>query len=158
MSAYSTYTDFYNAFGANTVRAWLSDGIAGAEFEDQTDDEGVVTPGVNTKVTWFLEKSAAKINSYLVTRYAMPISNPGDDIKECEIALAAYRMTNKPTAIQPTKVKDGYTDAIEWLKGVAAGTIDLGYTTVSSALKSTNEFTAETRQFTHTSMRGSGGL
>lgn len=89
-----------------------------------------------------LEAASDRADSYLQSRYTLPLTSYGDDLKEAVCALAAYRL-GVATGYIPADGTESHLyllrkDAIQWLQQVAAGEIspagvvDSGTTTSDS--------------------------
>jgi len=62
-------------------------------------------------------------DSYLIRRFTLPLTSWGDDLKQAICDIVAYRLMKargfNPQRSDADQLRDGYTDAIKWLKDVA---------------------------------------
>lgn len=77
----------------------------------------------------------AKIDSYLRTRYPLPLVNTPPEIQVIACDMVRYRLY-KNSMIDT--VKDRYEQAIDWLKQVSAGKVEIDSVYVSTPVTSTN--------------------
>lgn len=113
------------------------------------DDDG--TPDL-TSLTAALDQAASEIDSYLRSRYPVPLSPVPSLVKRYAIDIALYLCS--PDAASATDEKRRrYEDAIRWLEKVAEGKLSLGAEepTVDS---STPQLSYSPRLFSRSSMRG----
>lgn len=103
MSAYAARTDF----AAHGVSADALEGIA-------TGDQDKA-----------LEAASRLVDSYLIKRFAMPLTAVGEDVKEKVCALAAYKLLKgrgfNPESDDARQLREDYDDALSWLRDVSAG-------------------------------------
>lgn len=75
-----------------------------------------------------VEGASVFADSYLGARYTLPLTSWGDDLRRAVGCIAAYdalsvRGLSPSSSGADENVRDRYTDAVTWLKGVAAGSI-----------------------------------
>lgn len=74
-----------------------------------------------------LEAASRLADSYLGSRFELPISAWGADLKQQVCSLAAYRIMQvrgySPETGDAEVFRDNYDDAIRWLERVASGTV-----------------------------------
>jgi phage gp36-like protein len=106
---YAVKQNLIDRFG-ETELAQLTDRDAGEVINDATLNRS-------------LEDADAIINSYLQTRYTLPLASVPPRIVEVACDIARYKLfEDRVTDI----VRQRYVDAIAWLKDVAAGKASLG--------------------------------
>jgi phage gp36-like protein len=85
------------------------------------DRDGVEDPGVVDKA---LDDAQAEVDSYLLTRYPVPVSPVPTRLRQVSVAICVYRLLARRGLDEdgPDKVivRD-YNDAIRWLRDVGAG-------------------------------------
>jgi phage gp36-like protein len=67
-----------------------------------------------------ISKAEAEIDSYLGVRYAVPLSDPPDQVKALAVDLAIYRLYSRRSVVPPVR-QQNYDTAVAFLKQVAAG-------------------------------------
>lgn len=72
-----------------------------------------------------LTKASAEIDSYMVGRYATPLSPVDDLVKTYCVDIARYRLSGADVTEVET-VRNRFKDAIRWLEGVRDGKNKLG--------------------------------
>ncbi|UZX16554.1 DUF1320 domain-containing protein [Thermus sp. PS18] len=77
-----------------------------------------------------LEAASALADSYLRTRYDLPLASWGRGLTRAVALIAAYDLMSRrgydPTRPGQENLRMRYEDAIRWLEGVAAGRVDPG--------------------------------
>ncbi len=103
--SYASATDLEDAYGESEL----------LQLADR-DGDGLVDDPVLIAV---LARADSLIDGYLATRYALPLTAPYPvALVAVECELARYWLFDDAA---PDRVKDGYDQAIAWLKDVAAG-------------------------------------
>ena len=74
-------------------------------------------------VTRALEAADGEIDSYLASRYTLPLASVPVILRDCAADIARYRLHDRGV---PDRVKDAYKDRVSWLRDVAAGRASLG--------------------------------
>lgn len=101
--AYATRTDLYRL-------GLRSDALSGVATADQDAA---------------LEAASDVADSYLRSRYTLPLTGYGDDLKGAVCKLAAYELMRArgyaPGAGRDESLKDSRDEAVSWLKDVSAG-------------------------------------
>lgn len=97
----------------------LIDGFLPANVEGQSDAEDRAVA---------IESASAEADGYLRRGgYALPLASVGPDLKGAVGAIAAYRLALKHGLLPEPAAQSGlylaYKNALDWLRGVAAGTI-----------------------------------
>lgn len=84
-------------------------------------------------ITRALESASSEIDSYLATRYILPLATVPDRLRELCIDIAFYKLLNfRPLGdIEDTRRR--YTDAIKFLERLADGKVSLGLPTSEAA-------------------------
>lgn len=142
--AYSTQADILKRISAAELSQLTS------EVEDFID---------TAVVDEMIAAADAEIDSYVAVRYAVPLSNPPAFIKLCSVSIAIYRLFERRAARLGginDAVKEGYKNATETLKAVAAGKISLGVDPPPAASTTAKkvEFSADERIFTKDDLEG----
>lgn len=102
MPAYTTQSELVTRFGQEE--------ILGLANDDGTIDAAVVTAAIGA--------AGATIDSYIGTRYALPLATVPARVATVAQDMARYELY---TIEAPKAVKDKYDAAIAWLKDVSAG-------------------------------------
>ncbi len=119
-----------------------------------TDDEaaGVVDESVVARA---IADADATIDSYLQTRYSVPLSPVPDKVRLISVDLAIYNVFSRRSLDPPEVRKDRKKDAMAWLKMVAEGKISLGSDEISPANAANDvQITDDNRIFSRTKMDG----
>ena len=138
---YATVQDAEDLYGADYV---------GSSFD--RDRDGSVDPLAATSA---FSKASSEIDSYLATRFDVPVSPAPDVVKERCIDIAIYRVC--PDSALTDEKRRRYEDAIAWLKDVAKGlaTLDLGDDVPATATQDVPETSyPNARLFTRRRMAG----
>src|SRR5687768_909498 len=73
----------------------------------------------------FLLKASVFADSYLASRFELPLVTWGSDLKDAVAAIATFRLLMKrgfsPEAGDNKTYQDQYKDAVSWLKDVGSG-------------------------------------
>jgi phage gp36-like protein len=90
-----------------------------------TDDEN--TGSVNDeRVTEAIDSAANEIDTYLGSRYELPLSSTPPILLKMNVDIAIYNLYSRVKEQTPETRKDRYDNAIKFLKNVAEGKISLG--------------------------------
>ena len=108
---YSTQSDIENRIGSNRL-------IQLTDLDGDGSADSVV-------VTAAIEKADAQIDSYLRTRYSLPMSAVPTVVRELSVDLAVYALHQTRRETMSDRDHESYEDAIEFLKNVAAGLADI---------------------------------
>ncbi len=115
MTAYATTTQLYQL-------SFESAGLADFSTSDQEEA---------------LEAASRRADSYLRSRYAVPIASPDSSLAEAVCAIAAYWLLGRrgynPESPADRTIKVRRDEAIGWLKEVKSGAADLDDGTDSTA-------------------------
>lgn len=72
-----------------------------------------------------LSAASGRMDSYLGTRYAVPLTTYGDEVRECACVLAAYAIVQRrgfnPDNAWETALQERRKEALEWLRDIASG-------------------------------------
>lgn len=142
---------------AYSTQADILKRISEAELSQLTSEvENFIDASV---VDEMIAAADAEIDSYVAVRYAVPLGSPPAFIKLCSVSIALYRLFERRAARLGginEAIKDGYTNAINTLKAVAAGKMSLGVDPppAASTTASKAEFNADDREFTKDSLKG----
>jgi phage gp36-like protein len=104
--AYATIADITAIHGARTLQ------IVGDRNSDGVIDEAAVNLA--------LASASAEIDSYLASRYSVPIASPDQMVKGYCVDIAVYRLAYGDLE-RTEEMRIRYDDAIKWLKEVAKG-------------------------------------
>jgi phage gp36-like protein len=91
-----------------------------AELSGSEDGEPVAV-----RVDQALADAAAEIDSYLGTRFALPITEPPPVLTRIACDIGIYRLFEQARDEDVKDTRRRYEDAIKWLQGVADGEIAL---------------------------------
>ena len=145
MTVYATADQFETQFGVEELL------IASDREGDGDTDTDVITSALLT--------ASQEIDSYISTRYSLPLASVPDILIRICGDVAMFRLSTTSHAMTEEKERR-YTQAVAWLKDVARGTASL---TLPSSGGSTEqapqdlpEMSSETqaRQFSRTKMWG----
>ena len=109
--AYCSESDIEDRMGQDRLMALADhdgDGTADAEVVDRA-----------------IEDAQSLIDSYLDTRYAVPVSPVPDRLKSCAVSLAVYFMALGRDSVTPD-LRSHYEGQLRWLEDVVAGRASLG--------------------------------
>jgi phage gp36-like protein len=106
------------------VQQDLVDRFGDAELKQLTDRVNGTTIDA-TVVAAALADAGAEIDSYLVQRYALPLSATPDVLKRVACEIARYRLYANQSGAASETVRNNYKDAVAWLRDVAAGRANL---------------------------------
>jgi phage gp36-like protein len=134
--AYATDQELIDRVGIDAVAA-VSDRDGDAAIEN----EAVVTA---------LDDASADIDSYLSTRYPLPLATVPGAVKRVCIDIAMYHLSGNRTT---EEVENRYKNAIAWLRDVSKGVAGLGNDPVEAASGGAT-FTASGRLMTRETLRG----
>ena len=124
--AYITNTDIENFLGTQV-------------YVQLTDDTGTGSADAN-KVNQARLGAEGEVNSYLATRYQVPVTltaeaETGEVIKTFVLSLAAYRLHSRRPPVHADIVRR-HDEALTWLSRVAAGLVQLPSTVALPATTS----------------------
>lgn len=114
--SYLTQIEIERAFGA-------------AELIDLTDrsGSGVVDPAVMSQA---IDRATGVIDSYLRSRFDLPLSAVPDLVRECALHIVRYQLSEDHAT---DRVKDDYAQALKWLGEIRDGKMDVGLTQAGDA-------------------------
>ena len=112
--AYATTQDIVVIYGEEILNA-----VADRDRSGRSDEDAVQAA---------LEAASAEIDTYLGSRYTVPLTSPPPYIRQIAVDITVYRLA-LDIAPRTEEMRLRYMDAITYLKAVAAGTIDLPTTT-----------------------------
>lgn len=134
---YATQTDLEDAFGAAEI----------LEIADRDRDGEADAPAI----TAALARADALIDSYLGALYAVPVASPPPILAATACDLARYWLYDDAA---PERVRQGYEDAVAWLKAVAAGEVALGLPPAAAPLAGSPLGQADARAFSRALTQG----
>lgn len=102
---YATLTDITDLYGPNAL------------YVADRDGDGVADAVAVDKA---LTHASAEIDSYLLVRYTLPLSDVDQKLVQISVDIALYRLALSHDVLSDEHRKR-YEDAIAWLKDVAAG-------------------------------------
>lgn len=112
--AYCTQGDLESRYGADRLAQWADydqDGMADSDTVDGA-----------------IEDAQAEIDSYIESRYAVPVSPVPRILKVHTVTLAAYYLAPQRDSVTED-LKSARDDVIDWCKQVAAGQVTLAAAT-----------------------------
>lgn len=104
--AYATQEDIVSRHGDDML----------LRIADRDDDDTVDEDAVNLA----LESASSEIDSYVATRYPVPLASPSAMVKQVCVDIAVYRLASSESALTD-EMRKRYEDAIKWLQAVAKG-------------------------------------
>jgi phage gp36-like protein len=81
-----------------------------------------------------LDAATGTVNGYLASRYDLPLSSVGEDVKQACADVAAYRLASRHGYANEganADLRQRYDDAIAWLRDVAKGLVTPDVTTTA---------------------------
>ncbi|HEX9844040.1 MAG TPA: DUF1320 domain-containing protein [bacterium] len=111
MPPYATAQDMTDAYGSDAVT-----------LAADRDGDGVADAGVIDEA---LAAATAEMDSYIGTKYQLPLATPPAVLKDKCVDIALYRLSQRPGAMTD-EVKDRYEKALAWLRDVSRGVVSLG--------------------------------
>jgi len=82
-----------------------------------------------------LARADGIVDSYLRSRFALPLAETPDLVRECALAIARHILAKD----HPTdRIKDDYERALGWLKEIREGKMDVGLTPADAAAPATS--------------------
>lgn len=74
-----------------------------------------------------LTAASSLIDSYLASRYTLPLVSWGDDLRRAACIITAYDLLSglgfSPMAAADENLRRRYEDVLAWLRGIAAGSV-----------------------------------
>jgi phage gp36-like protein len=132
---------------AETIELYGEDYILSSVDRDK--DGGADLDALNSALT----KASNVIDSYLGSRYDVPISPTPEILKQYTIDIGLYYAS--PDLALTEEKRRRYEDAIAWLKLAAKGDVSLGIADPPADLQPHNvEFVSDDRLFTRSKMEG----
>lgn len=108
---YISEADLIKAFGADEITA-LTD-----RDGDDANDVDVIEQT--------LDRVDALVNSHLASRYALPLAETPELIREASLHIARYILAGDHVT---DRVRDDYKQALKWLVEIREGKLDIGLT------------------------------
>lgn len=106
MAAYATLDDIATIHGQDMLLR-----VADRDGDEQIDEDAVGLA---------LESASSEIDSYVSTRYDVPLASPGNMVKQVCVDIAVYRLAYNHSALTD-EMRTRYEDAIAWLKAISKG-------------------------------------
>jgi len=119
--AYITQAELEAAYGANKI----------ADAADR-DADGAADAAI---VAAAISRATGVIDSYLRSRFTLPLVSTPDLVREIALALARYFLS---TGESSDRVETDYKQAISWLKDVRDGKMDIGLDNTDTAVAPTS--------------------
>lgn len=118
MGNYAVAADVIDRFESDAALAYLTDT---ADTTGATD---------TTRVNAAIEHGEGFVNSYLATKYSVPVDVSGDSalaafLKNKTVDLAVYHLASRPGAEIPDQLQRVYDNVTAWLKDFADGDAEL---------------------------------
>jgi len=118
---YITQAELEDAYGANRI----------ADAADR-DADGVADAAI---VAAAISRATGVIDSYLRSRFTLPLVSTPDLVREIALALARYFLSpGEPS----DRVEADYKQAISWLKDIREGKMDIGLDETDTAVAPTS--------------------
>lgn len=96
------------------------------------DGDGFADPDV---LALALARADGIVDSYLRSRFALPLAETPDLVRECALAVARHILAKD----HPTdRIKGDYERALAWLKEIREGKMDVGLTPADAAAPATS--------------------
>ena len=109
--SYATQADLETAFGVDEL----------VQLTDRASPPaGTVDATVLARA---LDAADGEIDSYLASRYALPLASTPSILRDCAVDLARYRLHDRGV---PEIVEANYKARIAWLRDVSSGRASLG--------------------------------
>ena len=98
--------------------------LNGKVLADLTDDDGTGMVD-ESKVDWAIGLAEDLIDTYIGTRYSLPLDSVPESIKGVCVDIAIYNLYSRRVDIVPETRKERYQNALKLLQDIAAGKIKL---------------------------------
>jgi phage gp36-like protein len=98
-----------------------------------------------------LQDATNEIDSYLASRYSLPLTTVPAILTQVCADIAFYRLSDTSSTLTDEKA-NRYKLALDWLKAVAADKASLGVEDTNAAVDEIVEYAAGTRQFTRSKL------
>ncbi len=96
-----------------------------------------------------LDAASARVDGYFRSRYVLPLTSWGEDVKEAVVAIAVWilmvRRGFMPSAGLDNTIRERYLDAVQWLNRVGRQEVQPNVSPTSAE----NEASAAPRVLTH---------
>jgi len=116
------------------------------DASELSDDASGGAPAEET-ILPILADATGVCDSYIGTRYTVPLTSPDGAVKSACTRIAVYFLHLRRSWTVSDTVKDAYDDAIAWLKDVAKGIAVLPIPPAAESSRASGYFGAETRIF-----------
>jgi phage gp36-like protein len=132
-----------------TYLAQLADDTGQADATSVVDAKGDLLAAI-------IEDADRMMDSYIAAKYIVPVDPPTRVLTRCSVAIAIYDLHMRRDWTVTPEMKTRYDDMVAWLRDVAAGKakIDSATELATAATSDRATFTAETREYTRTSLGG----
>jgi phage gp36-like protein len=127
------------------VQADMVTALGDDELTQLTDRASPPVGAIDAAVlTRALEAADGEIDSYLASRYSLPLSSTPPILRDCAIDIARYRLHDRAVS---ELVANNYKARQAWLRDVAAGKASLGIDDITPASAGLPEMTSGGRVF-----------
>lgn len=142
--------------------------VSSTQYADQTDlttiglTAGALTNFTSPQLDGALMRASAVADSYLQSRYDLPLSSWGKDLARCVAIIAAYDLLSvrgyNPNAAADVNWRQRYLDQLAWLEQVSKGIQSPAYIADSSTTASGPSTGTSTDGSIVTSTQGGFGM
>lgn len=139
---YATATQFLVRYNAEEIAQRADESVplmvsgemlkvaaAGGDLSGYTPEEQEATLAALGKVERSLQDAEQTINTYVGTRYQLPLSQAPEVLERIACQVARYVLYDDAMTEQ---VRQLYTDSVKFLEGIATGKVQLGITDAGS--------------------------
>jgi phage gp36-like protein len=127
------------------------------------DDENLktISPAGEARILEDIRKALAEVNSYVAQRYALPLPETPDVLRDKAMDVVRYKLFSR-RGIRPgtadETIRTNYEDAVKWLRDLAVGRTSLTFSTGGAGPTASSEavarITADERVFSRKKMEG----
>ncbi|WP_337869811.1 DUF1320 domain-containing protein [Meiothermus sp.] len=115
-------------FSIADIRANLAEDVLIYLVDDE--NEKAITPAGEARIVEDIRKGVAEVNSYVAQRYALPLPEIPDVLRDKAMDIVKYKLFSR-RGIRPgtadETIRTNYEDAIRWLRDLAVGRTSLTF-------------------------------
>ena len=123
------------------------------DLKRRLGDEFDFIASVNERLAEAMSDAQGEINSYLSSRYDLPLNTKHNLLEKVAADIVVYQLCNNDQLLTDDR-RARYKDAVKVLVRISKGEIMLGANTQQEVDTLSASFSGETRQFTRANMEG----